>query len=102
MDRPEIGIHSRDAEARGLADGMTAEVTSATGSFSVRVKISDSVMPGVVAVSQGSWPASGPGGPEHADNPNFCTSAEPTMPSSGSRTHSTRVEVRVPRGEAVQ
>lgn len=89
-----LGIHPRDASYRGLADGETAEVVSSHGSLAITVARTEEILPGVVSILQGAWPAMNSAGLTAEDNPNFCTSAEPTMPSRGSRTHSTWVDVR--------
>ena len=45
-----LQVHSDDAEARGLADGDTATMTSAVGAIDVPVQVDDSMMPGVVCM----------------------------------------------------
>jgi anaerobic selenocysteine-containing dehydrogenase len=45
-----LQIHPDDADARGLADGDPATMTSAVGWIDVPVKIDDSMMPGVVCM----------------------------------------------------
>ncbi|WP_323793150.1 molybdopterin-containing oxidoreductase family protein [Nocardioides sp.] len=46
-------MHPDDAAARGIADGATIEVSSATGAVEVTVSLTDDVAPGVVVVPHG-------------------------------------------------
>ncbi len=51
--RCTLMIAPADAEARGLGDGDMVRVTSAAGSVSLPVEITDAVMPGVVSMPHG-------------------------------------------------
>jgi anaerobic selenocysteine-containing dehydrogenase len=52
-DTNYLYMHPLDARARGLDDGALARVKSATGSVEARVKHSDDLMPGSVALPHG-------------------------------------------------
>jgi len=79
-----LSMHPSDAASRSICSGDRVEIISRTGKLSAAVRVTDTVMKGVVSLFQGEW-----------INPaNTLTSAEPTMPSRSSRTHSTAVEVR--------
>lgn len=52
-DRCTLLIHPDDATRAGVADGAPAEVTTAEGSLTVPVQISDEVRPGVVSLPHG-------------------------------------------------
>ena len=51
--RCTILVHPDDAAARGLVDGGTAKVTTATGAIELPVETTDAMMPGVVSVPHG-------------------------------------------------
>lgn len=51
--RHQLLMHPQDLAARGLADGQEVRVQSRTGSISVPVQASDSMMPGVVCLPHG-------------------------------------------------
>src|SRR4029453_5954258 len=53
-------MHPDDARARGLAQGQTVQVRSRVGSISVRLELTDAVMPGVVSLPHG-WGHGRPG-----------------------------------------
>lgn len=46
-------MHPRDAAARSLENGAQCEVRSSTGSLTIRVKLTDELMPGTVALPHG-------------------------------------------------
>ncbi len=94
MDR-KLVMHPDDAAQRGIGEGDHVLVLSPQGELTAEVRISEDIMNGVVSKLQGTWPvfdaASGALLPN--DSVNMVSSTTPTMPSYGSRTHSTAVEV---------
>ena len=52
-DRCTLLMHSRDAAARGIADGDDAEVASGAGKIVVPVEVTDAIKPGVVSMPHG-------------------------------------------------
>jgi len=77
-----------DAGKRSISNGKEVCVTSRTGEVTAVVHVTDAIAPGVVSLNQGGWINR-----KILSNPNFLTSTEPTLPSHGSRTHSTAVQV---------
>jgi anaerobic selenocysteine-containing dehydrogenase len=59
-DRCTLHIHPDDAERLGLADGGSAQVSSAAGTIDVPVEVTDAIMPGVVSIPHG-WGHDVPG-----------------------------------------
>jgi anaerobic selenocysteine-containing dehydrogenase len=59
-DRCTLQINPSDAERLSLADGDAAQVTSRAGGLTVRVEVTDRVMPGVVSLPHG-WGHDVPG-----------------------------------------
>ena len=51
---PALQIHPADAEERGLQDGEMVIVYNDRGTYEVRAKVTDKMLPGTV-VSQGLW-----------------------------------------------
>ncbi len=93
-----LWINPDDAAERGIKDGQTVTVTSETGEIRVTARVTENIISGAVSLNQGGWvqwkrEAAGSFFDRKTDNPNFLTSTEPTKPSSGSRTHSTAVQV---------
>ncbi len=52
-DRNQIHLHPQDAGRLGLADGDLATVQSSAGAIELDVKLTDDLMPGVVAIPHG-------------------------------------------------
>ena len=75
---PQLRIHPRDAESRGVSDGDMAAVESPEGAISVKVMVTDEIRPGFVIVDFG-WGNPWDGGP----NVNILTSDQPRCPISG-------------------
>ena len=74
-------MHPDDAAAAGLTDGDTVRLSSAHGAIETLVKVTDEVMPGVVAVPHG-WGHKGSGGWRTANaaggaNVNLLMSSDP-------------------------
>ena len=54
--RPTVHLHPADAAARGLSAGDEALLTNETGNLTLRVELSDDVLPGVALSHKGRWP----------------------------------------------
>jgi anaerobic dimethyl sulfoxide reductase subunit A len=68
----------------------------------VVVSLTEDILPGVVSLAAGVWPELDAQGTDTAGSANLLTSTQPTLPSRGSRTHSTWVQVSpatVPGGD---
>ena len=93
-----LWVHPTDAAARGLAEARDAEIRSPDGTVRAPVHVTEAIMPGVVCLNAGAWPAigQGAGAGGTAGAANWLTSTEPTTPSQGSRTHSVAVQVSLP------
>lgn len=93
-----LWLNSADAAERGIENNSLVKITSETGEMTAPVRVTDAVAPGVVSLNQGAWVSRerhpGVSGLRIGGaNPNFLTSTEPALPSRGSRTHSTAVQV---------
>ncbi len=87
----KLWINPLDAEQRGITDGMIVSIFSESGKIKNEVKVTDKIARGTASLNQGAWikvleTLEG--------SVNILTSTEPALPSRGSRTHSTAVEVR--------
>ena len=83
-EEQRLWLHPDDARDRSIENGAEVEVKNRSGSLICPVRVTDAVRPGVVSLLQGGWGEL---------SPNHLTSTKPTLPSSGSRTHSVRVQV---------
>lgn len=90
----KLWMNTIDAEKRGITDGMIVSIKSEFGLIKNKVKVTDKIASGTVSLNQGAWISA------NKDNDligsvNILTSTVPAMPSRGSRTHSTAVEVSI-------
>jgi anaerobic selenocysteine-containing dehydrogenase len=53
--RPEVVLHPRDAEARGVVDGARVRVFNDRGEFSCTARVSDDARQGVLVAPMGWW-----------------------------------------------
>jgi anaerobic selenocysteine-containing dehydrogenase len=87
---PWIEIHPKDADQRGISDGMMVEVANARGACRLRAVVSENVLPGVVIAPKGRWLSRSLDG----HNVNFTTSDALADLAGQSTFHSNLVEVR--------
>ncbi len=65
-DRSGLLVHPDDARERGVVDGSPVRVETHVGSVTVRAKVTDDVMRGVVSLPHGYGHGAAPGGPRIA------------------------------------
>lgn len=97
--RHQVWINPLDAQSRGIEDGDEVEVSSAFGRLLIEAKVTERIMPGVIAMGEGAW--------HDADMArdrldkggciNTLTSSHPTPLAKGNPQHTNRAEVRKAR-----
>jgi anaerobic dimethyl sulfoxide reductase subunit A len=92
-EQQALWIHPHDAAERQIADGQEVYVSSPQGRVRIAARVTGDIMPGVVSLLEGAWPAFDPDGTDTAGSANVLTSTVPTLPSRSSRTHSVLVQV---------
>jgi anaerobic selenocysteine-containing dehydrogenase len=86
---PQMDLHPIDATARGIVDGESVRVHNERGSLEIRVRVSDRVRPGVVAMPSGWWASLSPGG----KSANALTADGLSLWAGGGDFHDTYVQV---------
>lgn len=94
LDPQRLWLHPQDAKERGLLEGDMALVWNDRGKLRIPVKITERVMPGVAALSQGAWYRPDEEGVDTGGCINVLTSQRPTALSKGNPQHTNLVEVR--------
>ena len=92
-EKHALWIHPGDAAERGIENGKQVTVSSPEGRLRIGACVTEDIMPGVVCLLEGVWPAFEEDGTDTAGSVNVLTSTVPTLPSHGSRTHSVLVQV---------
>ena len=93
--RHQLWINPLDAAERGVADGDAVEVSSLYGRLIIEAKVTDRIMPGVVAMGEGAWHDADMDG-DRVDAGgciNTLTSSRATPLSKGNPQHSNYAQV---------
>ena len=98
IDPQALWMHPKDAQARGITEGQQVLIWNDRGRVQIGAHLTDRIMPGVVALSQGAWYAPDENGTDHGGCINVLTSLRPTPYARGNGQHTNLVEVR-PAGE---
>ena len=94
MDPQRLWMHPLDARARGIAEGDTVQIWNDRGQMQLPVHLSERIMAGVAALSQGAWFAPDESGTDLGGSINVLTSLRPTPYARGNPQHTNLVEVR--------
>ena len=94
LDPQQLWMHPKDAAVRGLEDGEEVFVWNDRGSLTVPVRITEDILPGVTALSQGAWHTPDENGIDRNGSINVLTSLAPTPYARGNAQHTNLVEVR--------
>jgi anaerobic dimethyl sulfoxide reductase subunit A len=86
-------ISTADAEARGIANGDTVKVFNDRGATLVRCRVTRRIMPGVVALPQGSWWSPGADGVDRRGSVNVLSSERWTPLAFGNAQHTIMAQV---------
>lgn len=92
-DPQRLWVNPVDAQARGIADGREVRVFNARGEVRLPAHVTDAVMPGVVALSQGAWWNPDGRGVDRGGSINVLTSQATTPLAFGNAQHTALVEV---------
>ena len=94
VDPQCLWMHPEDARARGIQDGQEVLVWNDRGRVRIPAKLTERMMAGVVAMSQGAWYAPDEDGTDRGGCINVLTSLRPTPYAQGNGQHTNLVEVR--------
>ncbi|MFO7962853.1 MAG: molybdopterin-dependent oxidoreductase [Desulfobacterales bacterium] len=87
-----ISINSRDAEARGIKERDMVRVYNDRGEIRIPAKVTERIMPGVVALPQGAWYTPDESGIDHGGSANVLT-RNITSPGGAFPSHTALVQV---------
>lgn len=91
----EMWINPIDADIRGISSGTIVEIYNDRGKMQLPAKVTERIMPGVIAVPQGAWYTPNDKGIDVRGNINTITTQRPTALAKGNPQHSNLVEVKL-------
>jgi anaerobic dimethyl sulfoxide reductase subunit A len=94
LDPHRCVINTEDAARLGIQDGGLVEVFNGRGRIRLKARVTDGIMRGVLAVSQGAWWQPDEDGTDRRGNPNTLTTLRPSPLAGGNPQHSTLADVR--------
>lgn len=94
VERQEVWIHPADAAARSIHEGNLVEIWNSRGRIRIPAHVTERIVKGVVAVSQGAWYRPDASGTDTGGSINVLTTSRPTPLAKGNPQHSNLVEMR--------
>lgn len=93
--RHQLWINPVDAAAAGVADGERVEVATAYGRVRIEAKVTERIMPGVIAMGEGAWHRAAMDGDRIDEGGciNTLTSSRPTPLAKGNPQHTNYARV---------
>lgn len=98
LDSQQLWMHPADAEKRNIRDGQLVQVWNDRGKIRIPVKVTERIMEGVTALSQGAWYRPDKDGTDLGGSINVLTSQRMTPYAKGNPQHTILVEVE-PAGD---
>jgi len=95
VERQELWINPKDADLRSIQEGDLVSVWNDRGKMRVPAHVTNRIISGVVAVSQGAWYEPDKNGVDQNGSINVLTTSRPTPLAKGNPQHSNLVEVQL-------
>ncbi|PJE78078.1 Dimethyl sulfoxide reductase DmsA [invertebrate metagenome] len=94
-NRQELWLNPVDAQKRGIKDGALLKVWNNRGEIRIIAKVTERIIPGTVAMGQGSWYAPDKNGIDRGACMNTLTTQRPSPLAKGNPQHTNLVEVAI-------
>ncbi|MCW7554128.1 hypothetical protein NX722_16175 [Endozoicomonas gorgoniicola] len=91
--RQEVWVNPIDAEQRSIKDGDMLKVWNDRGELRIPAKVTERILPGVIAMGQGAWYKPDRKGVDHGACINTLTTQRPSPLAKGNPQHSNLVEI---------
>jgi len=92
LEPQRVTINTADAEARGICDGEEVRIFNDRGEIIIPAFVTETIMPGVVCISEGAWYNPDKDGIDRGGCPNVLTKSEHS-PGGAWTTHTGLVQV---------
>jgi len=94
LEPQRLWMHPADAAERGIAEGDEVLVYNDRGRIRIPVRLTERIMPGVTALSQGAWYDPDETGTDRGGSINVLTAQRPTPYARGNPQHTNLVQVK--------
>ena len=95
LDPPAVWMHPADAAARGIREGDLVEIFNARGTVRVPARVTEDIVEGAAALSEGGWYTPDKTGVDTRGSINVLTMSHRATPlTSGNPQHTNLVEIR--------
>ncbi len=101
LDPQRLWMNPKDAKVRGISNEELVAVYNQRGTMKIPVKITERIVEGVVALSQGAWYEEDEKGVEIGGSINVLTSQIPTPLAKGNPQHTNLVQVCLFEGNVI-
>ncbi|MET4695416.1 DMSO/selenate family reductase complex A subunit [Endozoicomonas lisbonensis] len=91
--RQELWVNPIDAEKRGIKDGDMLKVWNDRGELRIPARVTERILPGVIAMGQGAWYKPDRKGVDHGACINTLTTQRPSPLAKANPQHSNLVEI---------
>ena len=93
LETQAVSINTLDAESRGIHDGDMVKIFNDRGEVVIAARVTERIMPGVVALPQGAWYSPDENGIDHGGCANVLTK-NVTSPAGAFPSHTALVQVK--------
>ena len=93
LEKPALWIHPEDAASRGIRQGQPVEIFNSRGRVRIPAKVTNRIVPGCVAMSEGGWYTPDRNGVDTRGSINVLTMTRPTPLAKANPQHTNLVQV---------
>lgn len=93
LETQAVSINTLDAESRGIHDGDMVKIFNDRGEVVIPARVTERIMPGVIALPQGAWYSPDENGIDHGGCANVLTK-NVTSPAGAFPSHTALVQVK--------
>lgn len=97
IEKQRVWINYKDAESRNIKDNDLVEIWNDRGVIHIPAFVTDRIVEGVIAVSQGAWYTPNSEGIDQRGSINVLTTSKPTPLAKGNPQHSNLVQIKLVR-----
>lgn len=94
IEPPKVWINPKDAKERNITEGQLTEVWNDRGIIQIPAHVTNRIVPGVIAISQGAWFTPDNKGRDIRGNINTLTTQRPTPLAKGNPQHTNLAEIK--------